>query len=1445
MTIAVIAEKPAMGRDIARALGATARGEGFLQGAGYVISWAIGHLVALCEPQQMDPDWKRWSRATLPMLPQEWPLQVLEKTKDQFKVIKELLARPDVTEVVCATDAGREGELIFRYIYEAARCAKPVKRLWISSLTDQAIRDGFARLKPSTAYDGLADAAKGRSRADWLVGMNLSRAYGLALDQQQVSVGRVQTPTLAMIVERDLAIRDFVPEDYLEVVARFAPPPAPNEPPKSYVGTFFREVKSETGAPVRQKRLLKDGVEAKAIIERAKSGQAKIERVDGETKKLPSPLLYDLTELQRHANRLFGLSASRTLEIAQSLYETHKLLSYPRTDSRHLTVDVSATLPGIVAVIQGRYPGQVAPGTGSPLGKRYVDDSKVADHHAIIPTNVSGQHASLDADEKRIYDLVCRRLLQAWHDDYIWATTTVITAIATPAGAGQVLPILDRFVSVGTAVVQVGWKVLDVGGPGKPPMDKAPKGKDEKAPKDEPDESQELPSGLVKGLSVAVKDCKSVQKRTRPPPRINDASLLTAMETAGKTLDEKELSDAMKESGLGTPATRAAIIETLLARGYVVRNGKAIEATEKGIELIEVVDVEVKSPIMTGQWEARLQRLQKGDGALDGFVKGIEDYVIRVIGRIPLVIPSRIPKTPAPWATQPATGSQPAFPSMVAAKASGAARVPAREMAMVTQAARPMSAGAVSGGAVYGAAMSMQPPKTQPFAFPTGPAAKAVPAATPSHAELFPKAKPRTSAASAAQTGIHMAPRTAPATPWQRGAIPPEKLVTVLRERFGFDGFRPHQEEVCRAALAGQDLLLVMPTGAGKSLCYQLPGIARGGTTLVISPLIALMEDQVAGLQARGFKAERIHSGRERTQSRQVCQEYLAGELDFLFIAPERLGVPGFPEMLARRKPTLIAIDEAHCISQWGHDFRPDYRLLGQRLPLLRPSPIVALTATATPIVQKDIIDQLAITNTAKTFIHGFRRDNLAIEVLEVTPKERGVRAAELLRDPERRPALLYAPTRKHADQMAAELGSTYPAAAYHAGLDPGVRDRVQAQYLAGEIEVVVATIAFGMGVDKRDIRTVIHTGLPSSVEGYYQEIGRAGRDGLRSSAILLHSYVDRKMHEFFLERDYPEVATLEKLLGKLKRGPLPRMTLQHSSGLEPEIFDKAIDKLWVHGGVLLDGDMVELGKPNWQPSYVSQRERRQASLAQMGKFAESHGCRMLTLVQHFGDRADAGTPCGMCDICMPEDCVAAKFRAPSPLESELLGRMLRALRESDGPSTGRLAKATVGESLADRKQFERLLGGLVRAGLVKLTGETFAKDGKSIPYQRASLTAEGRALDLTDDLTVTLPEEIQPSAKKGKKGRGGKVTKASAAADAATAAHEASAAPALVKKMKEWRSAESKRRGVPPYVVITDKVLLAVAAKRPKTLGALEEISGVGPKMMKDYGQLILGMVL
>ncbi len=559
-----------------------------------------------------------------------------------------------------------------------------------------------------------------------------------------------------------------------------------------------------------------------------------------------------------------------------------------------------------------------------------------------------------------------------------------------------------------------------------------------------------------------------------------------------------------------------------------------------------------------------------------------------------------------------------------------------------------------------------------------------------------------------------------------------DTLATLLHRAFGFAEFRTNQEEVCQAAVAGRDVLLVMPTGSGKSLCYQLPAIARGGTALVISPLIALMEDQVAKLKQLGVAAERIHSGRDRAASRQACIDYLNGKLQFLFIAPERLRVAGFPEMLAKRKPSLVAIDEAHCISQWGHDFRPDYRTLGGYLNNLRPAPVIALTATATPLVQDDIARQLGLEHEAR-FIHGFRRDNIAIEVVEAAPSQRPALVQQLLSDQERRPGIVYAPTRRQAESIAEELAGNFSCAPYHAGLTADRRKRVQEDFLSGKLDVIVATIAFGMGIDKANVRSVIHTALPGSIEAYYQEIGRAGRDGEPSRAVLMHSYADRFTHDFFFERDYPDVALLDAIYARLRAEPVEKAALQKIVRAGSEVFDKALEKLWIDGGAVLDyAENVSVGDSGWRELYLAHGEQKKAQIEKVIRFAEAQECRMSTLVTHFGDLADGRRSCGICDFCDPAGCVAQRFEAATELELEVVTGVLESLRSGDQRSTGKLHTEVCTGALrgVTRDNFEDVLGAMARAGLARLAGAVFEKDGKQIAYRTARLTAEGKAED-------------------------------------------------------------------------------------------------------------------
>jgi DNA topoisomerase-3 len=656
-----------------------------------------------------------------------------------------------------------------------------------------------------------------------------------------------------------------------------------------------------------------------------------------------------------------------------------------------------------------------------------------------------------------------------------------------------------------------------------------------------------------------------------------------------------------------------------------------------------------------------------------------------------------------------------------------------------------------------------------------------------------------------------------------------------LESVFGHSAFRPHQEEVCRRTAEGADGLVVMPTGAGKSLCYQLPGLLRGGPTLVFSPLIALMEDQTAKLRELGLRAERIHSGRPRSESRQACRLYRDGEIDFLFIAPERLGVPGFIEFLERCRPALIAVDEAHCISQWGHDFRPDYRLLGRRLPRLRPAPVVALTATATPRIQDDIAAQLNLGGDER-YIYGFRRDNLAVEVVQKRPGARAAVVGEVLGKEGRRPALVYAPTRKETEALAGRLDEDFPTAAYHAGLPTAQRDEVQGAFLGGEIDVVVATTAFGMGIDKPDIRTVIHTALPATVEGYYQEIGRAGRDGEPARALLLYSWADRRTQEFLHKLSYPEIGYLKELYDVLCEEPRERADLQRRLRVDEEVFEASLDQLRIHGGAVIGGGYrVRRGGDSWNRSYRVQRQHRLDQIDEMTRFADHRGCRMLRLVRHFGDRADSGARCGVCDICRPDDCFVRRFRSPMPEEVRAMETVVSLLRRREGQGTGRLFQEfrSVHGSY-DRGEFEDLLGALGQARVVFVEDDSFEKDGETIRYQRAGLTPGGRRRGIDLAGQVVLPDD-PPDVPKARRKR-----KTAMAVEI----DEADADPELVEALRGWRLEEARKKRWPAYTVLQNRALMAIAATKPGDRDQLLAIPGVGPTTVKRFGGALLRIV-
>ncbi len=586
--ILVIAEKPSVGRDIAKALGAVKKGDGYLYGEKYVVSWAIGHLLTLCDPEDYEKSLKKWRAEDLPIIPENIKLKAIKETESQLNILKSLMNSSRIESIICATDSGREGELIFRYIYEYVKCSKPFERLWISSMTDKAIKDGFASLKAGSEYDSLYKSAKCRSEADWLVGINASRAYTLKYDSL-LSIGRVQSPTLNIVVERQKEIDAFEVKEYYEVIADYG----------NFEGVWFLREFTET------KIFEKEKAEEKAKKVAGKKGV--VERIENEEKRIPPPLLYDLTELQRDCNKKFGFSAQKTLSVAQDLYEKRKMITYPRTDSRYLSDDMVQKVGSILRRLKNTEEYKdcleyVFSLKELPFSKRIIDNAKVTDHHAIIPADCNFNTGRLTNDEKKVFNLIVLRFISVFYPVYVYNITRVIVKCLE-----------ETFISKGTTVLSEGWTALY-------------KGIEEKGKKQKKDDEAIIPP-LKEKQEIQIISAKAVKKKTTPPKPYTEAGLLSAMENAGRFIENEGIKEAIKDSGIGTPATRAAIIERLLTVGYVVRKGKSIIPTEKGRKLMDVLPEELKSPKTTGRWEKGLSSIAKGKMQEERFMESIKKFV--------------------------------------------------------------------------------------------------------------------------------------------------------------------------------------------------------------------------------------------------------------------------------------------------------------------------------------------------------------------------------------------------------------------------------------------------------------------------------------------------------------------------------------------------------------------------------------------------------------------------------------------------------------------------------------------------------------------------------------------------------------------------------------------------------------------------------------------------
>ncbi|MBK5930005.1 type IA DNA topoisomerase [Halochromatium salexigens] len=639
----IVAEKPSVARDLARIVGARARREGYLEGQGWRVTWALGHLVHLAEPDAYGEAWAgRWSFAQLPMLPERWRLRTDKKTAAQFKIVKALLTDAATERVICATDAGREGELIFRLIAEHARCRKPVQRLWISSLTDAAIRAGLQQLRDGHDYDALAAAARARAQADWLIGMNLTRAYTVH-NRVLCTIGRVQTPTLAMIVARDQAIDAFVPTPFYELIARLAEgfEAKYHKPLRPQRSTKSRESRTQSAADQPSCRAsggalsqtpdavagehehptrLDNKGEAEALRDRLREcirpdNLGQVVSIETKPQRNRPPPLFDLTTLQREANRRYGFTAAKTLELAQSLYETHKLISYPRTESRHIGEDLVPQLPGILQQLDHPLAGEALARLegGHRLGRAYVDQTKLTDHHAILPT-ATRPPAALPEPLRRIYDLVAARFVAVFLPDQRVDETEVQLDIGG-----------ETFIAKGRVVTDPGWTRADprqLGHAASKPG--GPSGLDDAA----------LLPALTRGHSVHVAALELAERETQPPKRFEDSTLLNAMKYAGREIEDKALAAAMKGAGLGTPATRAETIEKLIRTGYVERQRKQLVATEKGRALIGLVAGPLKSAELTAGWEQQLKDIEEGRAEAAVFRADINRFVTELIPQV-------------------------------------------------------------------------------------------------------------------------------------------------------------------------------------------------------------------------------------------------------------------------------------------------------------------------------------------------------------------------------------------------------------------------------------------------------------------------------------------------------------------------------------------------------------------------------------------------------------------------------------------------------------------------------------------------------------------------------------------------------------------------------------------------------------------------------------------
>ncbi|MDE1549803.1 DNA topoisomerase III [Jeotgalibaca caeni] len=593
----VLAEKPSVARDLARVLKSNQKGQGYFEGNGYIVTWALGHLVTLADPETYDKKYKTWNLNDLPMLPEDLKLTVIKQSGKQFQAVKQQLLRKDVDNIIIATDAGREGELVARWIIEKAKVHKPIKRLWISSVTDKAIKEGFQNLKPGSAYENLYQSAVARSEADWYIGLNATRAL-TTKHNAQLNTGRVQTPVVAIIEKREQEIKSFQPKTYYGIEALTT----------EGLKLVWRDRKTNNTRTFKRE-------EVQSLLKKIGRQDAIITSINRKQKKTFAPGLYDLTELQRDANRLFGYSAKETLNLMQALYERHKILTYPRTDSRYLSTDIVATIPDRLKAISipayRSLANKVATKAIKP-NQSFVDNSKVSDHHAIIPTEEVVQLQKLSDRERKIYDLVVKRFLAVLFPAEVWEEVTLEAELAG-----------ENFVAKGRTVLDVGWREVY-------------ENRQDDAEEDEDVKEQLLPQ-FQKGDKLPMNYVTETSGQTKPPAPFTEATLLTAMENPAKYLatSNQRLAQTLRETGgLGTVATRADIIDKLFSSFLLEKRGNSIHTTGKGRQLLELVPADLKSAELTGEWEQKLEQIAKGNLKKETFMKEMKEYTKAIVNEI-------------------------------------------------------------------------------------------------------------------------------------------------------------------------------------------------------------------------------------------------------------------------------------------------------------------------------------------------------------------------------------------------------------------------------------------------------------------------------------------------------------------------------------------------------------------------------------------------------------------------------------------------------------------------------------------------------------------------------------------------------------------------------------------------------------------------------------------